>query len=127
MHKDHKTIGTVYRSIEEPIRSLSSWDEKWSGDDLGLIFAWEKGRAWSAKNQNLKEAAIRGELPKLEWSGGYDKALKTDKKCASFFYYAAWLGLRGVDLDIDTSQEIKVTCSKFNMTTTFTADMEKYD
>ncbi|KWT68983.1 hypothetical protein APY03_7015 [Variovorax sp. WDL1] len=37
-----------------------------------------------------------------------------------------WQGLRGDPLEIDTSAEVTLVCSKFGVSVTFTADDSKY-
>lgn len=112
------------RSIAEPIRKNQTWEEDWKGDDKGLILAWEKGRSMALQYHELATKAKNGELPILPWRGGVDKPVKI-KKYGSFLYLAMWQGLRGEDLHVDMNKELDLTCSKTNVTTTFTSNTSK--
>ena len=112
------------RSITEPIRKNQTWEEDWKGDDKGLILAWEKGRSMVLQYHELASKAKNGELPLLPWRGGVDKPVKI-KKYGSFLYLAMWQGLREEDLFIDFNTEIEITCTRTNITTTFTNDINK--
>lgn len=116
----------LFRSISEPIRENMSFDERANGIDRGHILAWEYGRKLAATNKELHESARRGELPVLVYKGGLTKRLKTENKCGALLYYAAWLGLRREDLDIDLSQRIRLKCTKFGSSVEFSPFMEDY-
>lgn len=60
----------MYRSINEPIRSEPSFDERWGSIDLGLITSWERGRVKSMEQPKLAEQALAGQLIVLPWKGG---------------------------------------------------------
>ena len=115
----------IFREIIIPIRQDLSTNEKWKGLDKGLIFCWEMGRIKAMKNPNEVTRAVNGELLPLGWKGGVDKAILKGSKTGSFKYYAEWLGLRGENLDVDTSEEKILTCSATGMIVTFTADINK--
>lgn len=100
----------VQRSREEPARAGATWEERWRGDDRGLVTCWEVGRALAAKQPELAERAKRGELPVLGWKGGVERKL-TVRKYGTRNYLAQWQGLRGNDLDIDLDHEYELTCA----------------
>jgi hypothetical protein len=116
----------IYRSYKEPKREGLSWEERWEGDDRGLITCWEVGREIREKEPELAERAENGELPVLGWKGGVEKKTKKREKYGTLRYLAAWQGLRGEDLDIDLSQEPELICSKTGMKVIFTGDAKKY-
>jgi hypothetical protein len=113
----------IQRSVIEPIRVGLSWDERWRGDDLGLIACWESGREMRATGgwyPTVPEGEVdtepgaaradRGELLSLPWKGGVTKKLKVDVKYGTLMYLAMWQGLRGEDLDVDLDGEAALTC-----------------
>lgn len=53
------------------------------------------------------------------------KKIKSKNKIGALHYLAAWQGLRGEDLHLDTDAEISVTCSKTGVPVTFTLDITK--
>jgi len=106
----------VFRSISENIRVTPSYDERWNGDDKGLVTCWEVGR----KKRESEH------LPVLGWKGGVDKTLQKKEKFGSLNYLAQWQGLRGEDLDILLSEEVTMRCSKTGMIITYTPDSTKY-
>jgi hypothetical protein len=116
----------VFRSIKEPIREGLSWDEKWRGDDKGLITCWETGRELGNKESDLAKKAERGELPVLSWKGGVERKILKGEKYGTLNYLAKWQGLRGEDLNIDLSKEIEMICSKTGMRIIYTPDQNKY-
>jgi len=116
----------LFRSINEEIREGLSWDERWRGQDRGLITCWEVGRTISSDKPELAAKAIRGELPLLPWKGGVEKVTKNKEKHGSLLYLAQWQGMRGDNLDIDTEEEVEIVCSRTGMKVTFTKDLEKY-
>ncbi len=116
----------IFRSIKEPLRKGLSWDERWKGDDKGLIICWEIGRELRAKEPELANKAENGELPVLGWKGGVEKKIIKGEKYGTFFYLAEWQGLRGEDLNINLSQEKELICSKTGMRVVFTGDQKKY-
>ena len=116
----------ICRNYQEPIREGLSWEEKWRGDDQGLIISWETGRKISKKDPDLAYLAKKGELPTLDWKGGVDKKLKLKKKYGTLFYLAQWQALRGENLDIDLSKEVEHTCTKTGVKVIYTHDIKKY-
>lgn len=116
----------VFRSISESMRVNPSYDERWSGDDNGLITCWEVGRKKRESESSLVEKVENNELPVLGWKGGVDKTLQKNEKFGSLNYLAQWQGLRGEDLDIYFSEEITMQCSKTGMMITYTPDSTKY-
>lgn len=116
----------VYRSITEPIREDGTWDERWNGEDNGLIACWERGRAKSLEDPSLAAQAAAGQLIVLPWKGGVEKAIKKKQKFGSLYYLAMWQGLRSEDLNIDLNDEISLSCTTTGMVVIFTNDMEKY-
>lgn len=69
----------IYRPFDAPIREGLSWDEKWEGQDRGIIAYWERGREKTDEDKELVESVRRGELPILAWKGGVEKKLKAKK------------------------------------------------
>lgn len=116
----------IYRSISEPIREGQSWDERWKGEDNGLIACWERGREKRMEDPSLAAQAQVGQLVVLPWKGGVEKALLKKQKFGTFFYLAMWQGLRGEDLNIDPTEEFVLNCTTTGMTVVFTSDIAKY-
>lgn len=116
----------IHRSITEPIRSGCTWDELWKAEDNGLIACWERGRQKSLEDPPLAEQAAIGHLVILPWKGGVEKAIKKKQKFGTLYYLAMWQGLRGEDLNIDTTQETALNCTATGMSVVFTNDMAKY-
>jgi hypothetical protein len=116
----------IIRSIREPIRKDLTWDERWRGEDHGLITSWEVGRALREKDPDLARRAEDGELPVLGWKGGVEKKLKIGLKYGTLNYLAEWQGLRGEDLDIDPTQEVTLFCSRTGMKVVYTPEASKY-
>lgn len=115
----------MYRSINEPIRQDTSFDDRWGTVDLGLITSWERGREKSIEEPELAELALAGQLPVLPWKGGVEKAIQKKLKYGVFNYLAMWQGLRGEDLNIDVEKETPLTCTATDMTVIFTNDLAK--
>lgn len=118
----------AYRSITKPIREKPSFDERWNGEDKGLIIAWEVGREKAINNPDLAIACINDQLPKLGWDGGHEKQLQKRTKYGSLLYLAQWQGLRGEDLDVDAMRDDRkeLFCNKTKMTTIFTTNMQHF-
>jgi len=115
----------IYRSFDEPERKNLSWKETWKNEDRGLIKNYELGRKLALSNPELAIKAKNGEFPVLEYKGGVDKELKKKEKIGALNYLAIWQALRGEDLDINLNDEVVKTCSRTNITITFTMDLEK--
>ncbi len=116
----------IFRSISESIRVEPSYDERWNGDDKGLITCWEVGRKKRESEYDLVKKVENNELPALGWKGGADETLQKKEKFGSLNYLAQWQGLRGKDLDIFLSEEVTMQCSKTGMVITYTPDSTKY-
>lgn len=116
----------VYRSCREPIRKGLTWEERWKGEDKGLISCWELGRELRDEKPILAKRAENGELPVLVWKGGVAKKIKKKGKYGSLHYLAEWQGLRGEDLNINLSEETEIICSKTGMKVIYTGDVGKY-
>jgi len=117
----------VYRAVDEPIRTNLSWEERWRGEDHGLIQCWETGITRGDKEPELREKVKAGELPPLDWKGGVINKLKAKVKYGSLYYLAELQGIGGEDLNIDRSQEHTRICSKTGQTVVLTPDSTKYD
>ena len=116
----------IFRSYQEPKREGLTQDERWNGDDKGVIAAWERGREIRGERPETAEKVDRGELPMEGWKGGVEKRTKTNRKYGTLWYLAQWQGLRGEDLDIDLSKETELVCSRTGMTVVYTRDREKW-
>lgn len=116
----------IYRSYKEPKREDLSWEDRWRGDDKGLIICWEIGREMRKNEPELARLAEKGELPALGWKGGVEKAIQKTEKFGTLNYLAQWQGLRGEDLNIDLLEEPEVVCAKTGIKVIFTADINKY-
>jgi hypothetical protein len=116
----------IVRSINVPIRQNLAWHEKWEGEDKGVIACWERGRQKAKEAPDSAINAIEGQLVVLPWKGGVEKAIKKSEKFGTYYYLAMWLGLRGDDLDVDTSVETSRTCTVTGMKVIYTADYKKY-
>jgi hypothetical protein len=116
------------RLIHQTIQALTS-QERWEGEDGGLTAAWIAGRAYAKSYPADAKDAGAGVLVQLPWKGGDDtesNKKRPARRWAPLLYLAMWQGLRGEDLNIDTDQEIKVTCSRWGTVVTFTADSERW-
>lgn len=116
----------IYRSYKEPKRKNLSWEDRWRGEDNGLIICWEIGREMRENEPELARLAEKGELPALGWKGGVEKSIQKTEKFGTLNYLAQWQGLRGEDLNIDLFEEPEVVCAKTGIKVIFTADINKY-
>jgi hypothetical protein len=105
---------------------LKDWNERWAGPDRGLIASWERGREKSKEDFDLAERARQGQLVVLPFKGGVERAIKKDQKFGTHFYLAMWQGLRGEDLNLDTGDELAITCTVTGLTVVYTGDPAKY-
>ena len=112
----------IYRSIKKPIRKDPTADEKWRGEDKGLILCWEEGRELAHSQPKLAKRAQRGELPMLSWKGGVKRNPKKKKKTGSYCYLAQWQGIRGDDLDIVLSEKQTIKCSRTGVKVSYTLE-----
>lgn len=114
----------VRHKIGKPLPPLVTWDERWGSIDKGLITSWANGIEKANQDSDLRDAALRGELPRLAWQGGCGpKKLKLKAKFGAIQYLAMWQGLRGEDLHIDTEGTFTHECTKTGVAVTFTADL----
>ncbi|MGQ2994251.1 hypothetical protein [Variovorax sp.] len=109
------------QNFDPEFRQAESWEVRWEGSDKGLICSWLRGIQKAKEDPVLAAQCARGELPSLPWIGG-GKAIKIGKRTGSLNYLAMWQGLRGADLDIDTDQDLVITCTLTGMVATFTGD-----
>jgi len=116
----------LFRAFDEPNRTNPSYDERWGSDDLALITCWEVGRKIRAKDPELADLAIKGELPVLGLKGGVENKIQKEFKYGTLHYLAQWQGLRGEDLNIDMAQETELVCQRTGMRVVFTLDANKY-
>lgn len=114
----------IVQAIAAPLPVQVTWSERWEGSDRGLICSWLRGIEKAGQLPELRDAALRGELPSLAWKGGSNKALKAPKRIGSLQYLAMWQGLRGDDLDIDPEVTVSLICSRFSTLVTFTGDIQ---
>jgi hypothetical protein len=115
----------VTREFSSPKRTNLSYAEAWESEDLGLISAWERGREKGIEDPELTQKVMRGELVELPWKGGIDKPIKSKAKYGSLLYLAMLQGIKGESLNIETSSEIVLVCSKTETSVTFTANLNK--
>jgi hypothetical protein len=116
----------IHRSITEPIREGTKWEERWTAQDEGLIACWERGREKRSEAPVLAAQAEVGQLVVLPWKGGVERAVKKKQKFGTLFYLAMWQGLRADDLNIDSAEETVLGCTATGMTVVFTRDLAKY-
>ncbi len=111
--------------ISSPPVVGDSYEERWHGPDQGLICCWLRGIEKAQEDPELAAKALGDELPVLAWKGGVENKIKSRTKVGSFKYLATWQGLRGEDLNIDPSDEIKLTCARTGVIVTFTSSLER--
>ena len=116
----------IQKSINEPLRTNPSMDERWFDSDKGLITCWEVGRKLAKKEPDLVERIMNGELPTLGVKGGVEKKIQKKSKYGTLYYLAQLQGISGQNLNLDLSEEPSLTCSKTGMTVTYTMDVNKY-
>lgn len=110
----------VHLSVNHPIALPDDWSAKWEGPDGGLIASWSRGLEKRAESPDLADKARAGELPVLAWRGGVEKPIKGEKS-GTLLYLAAWQGLRGDDLHIDTAAEVRLTCARHGVPVVYSA------
>lgn len=103
----------------------SNFDTRINGPDCGLINAWLVGINKRTTDPELAAKAAAGELPPLPFRGGVQKAIKAQNKIGALAYLAAWQGLRGEDLRLDTTQETTLVCTRTGVPVTYTGDTQK--
>ena len=108
-----------------------TYDERWNGDDGGLILCWENGRNHRRNKPELTRRAMNGELPSLVWKGGITDDIKKtgdlNAKYGTLYYLAELQGLLGIDLDVTPSRETPLMCTRTAWLVVFTGDSKKYD
>lgn len=110
-------------SIDERPSLSNRWEKRWQSFDNGLICSWLRGIEKAGIEIELRDAAVKGELPLLAWKGG-GPSIKAGKRSGSLHYLATWQGLRGEDLSIDTVAGAVLTCTRTGMVVTFTDDLQ---
>jgi hypothetical protein len=115
----------LHRSVDEPVRTGLTTEERWKDPDRGLIACWERGREKAREDAAFAARARAGELLLLPWKGGVEKAIK-GAKYGCLNYLAMWQGLRGDALEIDDEIEVEKTCSKHGARVIYTADFQKF-
>ena len=65
-------MAKIFHSFDTSIPPHQSWEERWEGPDRGLICSWARGVEKARETSQLREQALRGELPPLVWKGGAD-------------------------------------------------------
>lgn len=113
-------------SIEQPIREALSYDERWRGEDQGLITAWEVGRKLAVKDLETRDKVLAGELPPLGFKGGQEKSTKVAQKFGTLHYYTQLLGIKGKDLKVDMDRNYALVCSRTLNEVVFTMDPALY-
>ena len=113
------------RSLTEGSRAGLRWEQRWEGEDEGLIACWERGCEKRSEDPVIAAKALAGELPVLPWKGGVERTIKSSK-FGALRYLAMWQGLRGEDLSIDMTAEVELTCARTGVQVVFTPDAEKY-
>jgi len=123
---DESHVMKVHRKVSEGRRDNIKWDDKWRDLPQSLVTSWERGLEKAGEDPDLAARIRDGELPILPWKGGVEKTLKKKQKYGTLYYLAMWQGLRGIDLDIDTTKEISITCTATGMIVVFTANPALY-
>lgn len=118
MHEPTRTHWQASASNPPPVEQ--DYDIRMNGPDGGIVNAWLAGLSMRSRLPKLATAAEAGELPVLPYRGGVERALKTKSRVGSLLYVAMWQGLRGNDLDVDTSVEPVLTCARHGVTVRFT-------
>lgn len=102
----------LHRHAATPPRQGLTWEQRWQGPDDGLIACWEAGQEMRHARPDEALRAEAGQLLPLPWTGGLYKPLADNtKKRGTLYYLAMWQGLRGDDLDIDSSASITLACT----------------
>lgn len=114
----------VQRSEPAPGHDGLPWDERWGTLERSLLTCWEVGRALATERPADASKARLGVLVGLPWKGG-DNA-KNRVRWAPLQYLAAWQGLRGESLAIDTAAVVVVRCSETSARVKFTAHAARW-
>lgn len=115
----------ITASASNPPLGRDKYVDRIEGPDRGLINAWLVGLEKRQSDPELACKAEAGELPPLPYKGGVEKKIKGQNKIGSLWYVAAWRGLRGEDLALDTEQELQLICSKTLVPVTYTLSTSK--
>ena len=132
-------------SAEIPLMcSRTGWLVVFTGDSnkydkaLGMGNALEichtTGKEMRDSDPELAVRVERGELPVLNWPGGFDAEASPPRQFGSFFYLAQWQGLRGEqwhgitgnNKNMSTTHPVGIKCAVTGMATIFTKDARKY-
>lgn len=97
---------------DAPPRALDAEDE--DGEAEAAMRA-----AAAERLEPAAEWAARGELRPLPWRGGVVKKLKAKIRPGTLQYLAMWQGLRGENLDIDTTGETRLRCARTGQVVVF--------
>ncbi len=120
----------IKRKLSEPDRGELPYEERWQGDDKGLITCWENGRKLQQTSPELARKAKTGELPILGWKGGIEENITINEelnaKYGTLYYLAELQGLLGEDLDIAPAKEVPRLCKRTGRLVVFTGDRKKY-
>lgn len=120
-------------SVSSPLRVNLTWEQNWAGPDEGIIACWERGRQKRLDEPDLALRAEGGELVTLAWRGGTETIevpessegkTRSNKRYGTLNYLATWQGLRGEDLNIDTSLEYTIVCTRTSCMVTFRAELD---
>lgn len=115
----------IIHSFNSPPQFQERFEDRINGPDGGIINAWLAGIKHRSDNSPWYKAAEAGELPILPYRGGVEKKIKKNLKIGVLHYLAMWQGLRGEDLDINTTDEPILTCSKFGVSVQYTLNLSK--
>ena len=111
----------VTQAADAPSTLASSWEDRWHGPDCGLIAAWQAGRDLALLRADLVAACVANELPELPWKGNGRLLKRRVPRYGPFHYVAMWQGLRGDDLHIDTSIDLRRVCARTGQAVIYTS------
>ena len=108
--------------------------DKALGMGNALEICYTTGKEMRDSDPELAGRAKRGELPVLNWPGGFGAEASPPRRFGSFFYLAQWQGLRGEqwhgitgkNRNMSTSHPVGIKCAVTGMVTIFTKDARKY-
>lgn len=115
----------VTASANHPPAVAGDFQIRINGPDQGLLNAWLVGLEKRESDPELAAKAAAGELPPLPFKGGVEREIKAQNKVGSLWYVAAWMGLRGEDLQLDTEQELQLVCSRTRVPVMYTLNPAK--
>lgn len=108
-----------------PPSQPGDWTARWEGQDHGLIAAWFAGREYAQHAPDVAEQARRGVLVALPFKRGATTPVK-GMRWGTLLYVAMWQGMRGEDLDIDPTADVRLTCSSTGGAITYTLDSRRW-